>query len=304
MENGEVRADFHLHVYTSFADYEMEIGPRDAYSLTKGFMKKGLDVATITDFRSNSFDELIQSLDDIPKDWNVKSWSPRGFILQTDEDKEFGWIRTDEKPTAEGHILIIGGESSRDIPHGLSLEDTLGLAKRKAPIVVADHPFMVLKDPKNSGIGLENLEKYLDQFDAIEMNGNCIPFVFPPLSGRLNRRTLEYGEELGVPVLANSDAYGVFIPKIPFPGNWNKFMSVGRSYNAFDGNDVDFSTIDGLLESLRSAIKDNNFEAHSKGNRWSSTYNHGFFSVGYNLLKKIEKRTDRTLVRHHGDSDN
>ena len=294
----QFKVDSHLHIYTSWIDPKYEQGPRDLITLTREFIKRGLNAGTITSFNDNRFDRLIDN-SDLPYDWDIKN-EDKGVIITTDFGKKFYWFNSDEKPTKQGHILLIGNKrQTKHIKPYQNLEETLGQAEQEVSFIVADHPLMVMKDVRSSGIGLENLEKYQEYFTAGELNGNCrtIPGIIPK---GLNKKTAEVCRELNLPIIANSDAYGqgLFLSS-RFNLNNPLFCNIGKTYTEYDEDDLDLTSIDNLLKSIKQTIKQDKQKPvlrNNSGNTYLSILEHIGFSVFYGKCKDIKFLG----INHHG----
>jgi len=196
------RADCHVHIYTSWNDVKYEAGPRDLITLTQEFSKRGLGAATITSFNDHRFDKFMETAKDLPYDWQIED-SDIGAVIKMPDGKKFYWFNSDEKPTKQGHILLIGNK--RESPHIKSNQDlgeTLEKAQSQVSMIIADHPLMRTKDIRNSGIGEENLHRFREYFIAGELNGNCRR----PFFRSINKDTFYFCEVIDLPVVANSDA--------------------------------------------------------------------------------------------------
>ena len=96
-----------------------------------------------------------------------------------------------EITSADGHIL--GLNVQHEIPKGLSVPETIGRIHGAGGIAVAAHPYRKWSGLKESMIRMS-------QFDAIEaINGRS--------TRRSNRRVLDLALELGMPMVAGSDAH-------------------------------------------------------------------------------------------------
>ena len=117
MQN-KFNVDFHIHIYTSWIDSFYEAGPRDLETFTKQFYKRELNAATLTSFNDNRFDRLMETSKGLPIDWGIEH-SNIGAIVTMPKGEKFYWFNSDEKPTAQGHFLIIGNkrESSHIKPY-------------------------------------------------------------------------------------------------------------------------------------------------------------------------------------------
>lgn len=244
--------DFHLHIYSSWVDPFYEPGPRDLETLTKQFSKRGLNAATLTSFNDNRFDKLMETSKDLPIDWTIQD-SDIGSIITMANGKKFYWFNSDEKPTLQGHFLIVGNKrETTHIKSYQNLEHTLDEAKQKSVMLIADHPMLIFSDFRYTGIGEKNLRKYKDYFSAGEINGNSIPLLFP----KANENAKKICNEIGLPLIANSDACGITCSLIKMPSSLI-FSNIGKTYTEFEKGNLNQSSIESLLNSFKSEIEKN-----------------------------------------------
>jgi len=288
------RADFHLHIYTSWIDPFYEAGPRDLKTFTEQFNKRGLNAATLTSFNDNRFDRLMDTSKNLPMDWSIKD-SDLGAIVTMPNGEKFYWFNSDEKPTLQGHFLIVGNK--RETPHikpYRNLEETLKEAKQNSAMLIADHPMMLLSDFRSTGIGGKNLRTYKNYFTAGEINGNAIPLLF----FKANENTKKICNEIGLPLVANSDAYGITCPLIRIPSSLI-FSNIGKTYTEFNGKNLNASSIESLLRSFKSEIEQNNVNPILR-----KDYGNNTFSIGYHALIGCfytkAKKLSFLKIHHHG----
>lgn len=291
MEEEKFRADFHLHIYTSWDDKLYEAGPRSLATLTREFSKRGLNAATMTSFKDNRFDRLMDSARELPYDWGIKE-SDLGAIVTDEQGRKFYWFNSDEKPTSEGHFLIVGNK--RGTPHvkpyqpfGESLEE----AKKNSVFLIADHPLMMLRDVRSSGMGEENLRKYTDYFSAAELNGN----VRWPFFWEVNRKTEEMCESMGIPVVANSDSYGMVVPLSHLKPAL--FSNIGKTYNEFERDELDLNSIESFLGSAKNSIEESRHNPVFRANNLVGVSAH----ITYGLFYRFGKKLGLPGIKHHGD---
>ena len=100
-------------------------------------------------------------------------------------------VPAEEVSSAEGHIVALGID--RQIPRGLSIQETIDKIHEAGGYAFAAHPYRWW-----SGLGEKNTLKY--PFDGIEArNGRSIPSA--------NRRSERLARKVGHPMTAGSDAH-------------------------------------------------------------------------------------------------
>ncbi len=278
------RADFHLHVYTRWRDSNWEPGPRDIKTFTEEFNKRGLDLATLTNFNDDRYERFIETAKNLPKSWKFQEYRRGAKVLMPDK-RDFYWIKSQEIPTQEGHVLFSGIERGRFYEPSKPLEQTLKEAD-ELTIVIADYAEAVFED-NSMGIGEETLLKYRDYFTAAEYNAG-IWLVFPWANKKIEKICATENMSL----IASSDAYSSIMPFIGgFP-----FSNIGKTYTEFNKSTIDFSDIDSLLYSLKQNIIDEKFKIKKKRNSVPSILHHVVMALGYSRLKNLGFK-----IQHHCD---
>lgn len=106
--------------------------------------------------------------------------------------------------------LVVGGNK---VPNLRTIRDSLAYGKDSGLIQIAEHPFLL----SHGGLGEENLEKYLDSYDAIEGHNSQMRFknwteVFPVI-GKLTRSVNQKAQMFAVmhykPWIAVSDGHRI-----------------------------------------------------------------------------------------------
>ncbi len=230
----------------------------------------------------------------LPIDWSVQD-SDLGAIVTMPNGKKFYWFNSDEKPTLQGHFLIVGNKRQTPFVKPYQpLEDALEEAKQKSKMLIADHPMLVFSDFRSSGMGEENLRKFKDYFSAGEINGNCVPLLFP----KANKEAKRVCREIGLPLIANSDAYGV-TGLIRMPSAFI-FPNIGKTYTQFNTGRLDVSSIENLLGSFKSEIEKDNacpILRNDYGNNTFSVLYHGGIIKCYMIANKLPF----FKIKHHTD---
>lgn len=151
-----------LHVHSKYSD--------DGWSSPEGIIRtcrrRGIGCVAITDH--NSF-RAFHELDDVDD-----------VIV----------IPAEEVSSASGHILALGID--REIPRGMSIEDTIDAIHEAGGIAIAAHPYRWW-----SGLGPSNV---IDSFDGVESrNAKSTP--------NDNRRSKRMAKAFGPMTTAGSDAH-------------------------------------------------------------------------------------------------
>ena len=133
--------------------------------------------------------------------------------------------------------------------------------------------------------GEKNRRKYKDYFTAGEINGNSIPLVF----SKANENAKKICNEIGLPLIANSDAYGITCPLIKMPSSFI-FSNIGKTYTEFERDNLNVSSIEELLNSFKSEIEKNNTRPVLRkeyGNNTPSVLYHVAMALFYTYGRKL-----------------
>ncbi|MBI2672830.1 PHP domain-containing protein, partial [Candidatus Woesearchaeota archaeon] len=212
-------------------------------------MTIGLDMLVFTNFADSRYEDLKKTALKLSEGYHFSDYG-KVFYVSYDE-KIFAVIKGQEVPTKQGHILTVGGSS--EINNYKDMKETIDEAKDKGAIVIADHPYTTL----HGGMGEKNLEKYLDQWDAIEVfnaqNINLVPFLLNQKQS--NEKARAFARKHNLPSIATSDSH--------------RLNEIAVSYITFKER---FGVMepDKLIASLRGIIRNKQFEAIERYNSWGS----------------------------------
>jgi hypothetical protein len=205
-------------------------------------------IINFDDSRANAIFESIKQLYD--SETNHKD----GLLSVYQNGKQAHFVIGQEISTDKGHVLIVG--TDRCIKNR-NLEDALKEAKELDALIIADH----VGFPGYS-LGEKEIIKHRTYFDAIEIwNGN-VPF--------LHKEQETLASKCGLPGIASSDSHTA--------------NGVLTSYTEF--NDLDFSNIQDLRQSLRKGLQGVN--SYHKGKAVLEGIRHMAVSViEENILERI-----------------
>ena len=186
-----------LHNHTTFSDGE--INPKE---FVVNAIYNDYSIIAITDHNTDDafFDTL--SLDGLLEVERIGSYCLKFTDkndIDNDNKKDIVYLlRGEEFTTKEGyHVLGIGFK--KDIENNLSLEDTIKELEEQKALIVFPHPLIKIMH----GVGLENILRYKDRIDAIEING-AIPL---PFNAYYNRKIEEISKKYHIPAISNPDAH-------------------------------------------------------------------------------------------------
>lgn len=241
-ENLGTSADLHSHAIVTYE------GKPDIKELFDHCSKIGLDIIVFTNFADSRYEDLKKTAVNLPKNYEV--FDLKRVFYVSDGNKLLTVIKGQEVPTKEGHILTVGAIG--EITNYREMEEAIKEAKDKDAILIADHPFTSIW----GGMGRENLEKYLDKWDAVEFNSQnitLIPFLMD--QRRSNYKAEDFSKKYNIPLVATSDSH--------------RLEEIALSYITFkEKPKIVYG--DKLISKLIEIIKSNNFENIKRYNEWGS----------------------------------
>ena len=281
-EKETLNVDFHNHLQTGsdfrktpqtfkekFRNLFLEEGISDLTEILNKLMDVELDVIYVTNYEDSRYEEWT-SVEQLQKAANAGYEIEQGdyftFFKKGNKIKALG--KSQEIPTAQGHVLISGMKRGKNIPSGSSLEETLSGTEERE-LKTADHPYALVEHSgtlRNS----EDPERDAYMFDGLEKNGNFSPFSFPfSIANYLAKRA---SKKYHKPLVTNSDGHH---PK-----------DIGKTYNTFDSSYLDYSSEQSFRDSITYAVKDNNFERTFKPIPFLRVFHHALMMVLYKIFKK------------------
>ena len=241
-ENLGTSADLHSHAVVT---YEGKPNLRELFDYCS---RIGLDIIAFTNFADSRYEDLKKTAISLPKKYEFQDLG-RVFYV-SDGNKLLTVVGGQEVPTKQGHILTVGATSQ--IKNYKEMKETIEEAKDKDAIIIADHPFTSVW----GGMGKENLEKHLDDWDGIEFNSQnitLIPFLLD--QRKSNYEAEEFSKKYNIPLIATSDSH--------------RLEEIARSYITFKEK-LGLMYDNRLISKLRSIIKSKNFDNVKRYNTWGS----------------------------------
>jgi len=277
-----INVDFHNHLQTGSAfrikpkgfrekvlNMFLEEGFSELTGILDKVMKTELDVLYVTNYEDQRYEtwtskEQLEIVREVG--YEIEQGDYFTFFKKGDKIKVLG--KSQEIPTAQGHVLISGVKRNKEIPSNNSLEETFGETE-EGELKTADHPYALVE---HSGTLRNSEDPELDayMFDALEKNGNfsCISMPFSPANYLAERASKKYQ----MPLVVNSDGHH---PK-----------DIGKTYNTFDSSYIDYSSEQSFRDSITYAIRDNNFERTFKPIPFWRVFHHVLMMVMYKIFKK------------------
>lgn len=159
------RIDLHNHVRTRSEMHEgdlIRVLARARESLGIG------GIVGVTNFEDNRYEQLLSQA--AQEDFSI------GPANSSIHSPEYGItiVKTQEVPTAQGHLLVVGLGEGKELEGGEHLADTLEKAKDLGCLTIAVHIFA----PYGLGKFLSDRTHYLKSLDALEVsNGEAGIFI-------------------------------------------------------------------------------------------------------------------------------
>jgi len=254
--------DMHTHIYTNFRPQArwLEHGSRDLGWLINTLIKGNINAVGITNFEDWNYEFWTsnEQLKELPKNWNYYK-DERVLAVSSNSYDSIYFFKSQEIPTEQGHVLLFGGESGKNLPT-LSLDEILSLSKEDSClIVIASHP--------NSKYGLgKNLQGKSKMFDAYEFNASS--------SKEENEKTIEQSKQDKVPLVSSSDSH---IPS-----------QIGKSYIRIPSYYLSSTSGKEFIKSIKSSITKEKFAAYMKYSPRKFSTRHISLNLIYHfVLKKI-----------------
>jgi len=237
--------DLHSH---SIVTYK---GHPNLKELTQHCINIGLDILVFTNFVDSRYEDLKNTYRSLRTNYEMQDLGRLFYVYNGEE--LFTVIKGQEIPTKQGHILTVG--ATGDIQNYKDIEETLKEARDKDAIIIADHPFTSVW----GGIGKENLEEYLDKWDAIEVFNSQNIALVPFLSFLDQRRSNDYAQSFAdkhnLAGVATSDSH--------------RLNEIALSYITFK-REINYYDADLVISSLRDLIRKKEFENVKRYNSWGS----------------------------------
>ncbi len=179
IRESRMKADLHNHLRTSDRLYDEDFNR----AVDKAQERLGYSSAiAMVNFADQRYEEFI-ALKGYSRDYIGESknavYVPRKGVL---------FIKGQEIPTKQGHVLVLGLPAGKHLKNGRPIEDTLKEARDNNGITVIDHPFYI----GSAGYYLEKRLELLDQVDALETHNGEAACYARPIPGYANRRAKEF----------------------------------------------------------------------------------------------------------------
>ena len=281
-EKETLNVDFHNHLQTGsdfrktpqtfkekFRNLFLEEGISDLTEILNKLMDVELDVIYVTNYVDSRYEEWT-SVEQLQKAANAGYEIEQGdyftFFKKGEKIKVLG--KSQEIPTAQGHVLVSGMKRNKNISSSKSLDETLAETE-EGELRIADHPYAFVEHSgtlRNS----KDPERDAHKFDALEKNGNFsfVSMPFSPANYLVERASNKYQ----IPLLVNSDGHH---PK-----------DIGKTYNTFNHGYLDYSSEKAFRDSIVYNVREGNFDTTFKPIPFWRVFHHVLMVVLHKILKK------------------
>ncbi|MDD5086325.1 MAG: hypothetical protein PHV16_01090 [Candidatus Nanoarchaeia archaeon] len=202
----EITQDCHitsLHNHSFYSDGNFHIE-----NMIINCFKEDYSIFAVTDHDNDMFYKTVKFFEGRENDlFNFKIQEINNYTLKitdifdidNDNKEDIVYLLKGSEITTEERYHVLG-IAYDDIPKNRQpLEKIIEELVNQDAIIISTHPALL----SMYGMGKENVKKFNEYFDAIEVNGS-IPF---PLNIYYNRQAVRWGEKYDIPVIANPDSH-------------------------------------------------------------------------------------------------
>ncbi|MAH49486.1 hypothetical protein CMI37_26925 [Candidatus Pacearchaeota archaeon] len=277
MKIKNIKTDLHTHGFCGWStgpgqNFMRLLGDsphRDLKSVADRCFGEGRDTLIgMVNFNDARYEGLVNTRRCLPKNYGIYDDHCSVFIGVRRDNLWNFMIRGQEIPTNVGHVLIIGG--NKQVKSRI-IEDVFKEAGDMGAIKIADHGLArmglagrifskLFHNGNPLSLGRENIIRYKDFFDAIEVCNSNVP--------ELTEETRELAAALDLPRIYSSDSH---TPPLMFSSHM--ILS-----------ELDFSNPESARRSLRKRF-DEDYFYYEGCNRKYETLWHGL-AVAYNIMRQ------------------
>lgn len=157
-----------------------------------------------------------------------------------------------------GHLIIIGQKENISLDNSSTTDDAISQGKKYGAITIIPHPFATKLEI--GGVGAEKLGSLYKKVDAIEsFNAQAIcfyPYLIDVHNANIDAK--KFSEEHNFPGIAAPDSHIA--------------SHVGLSYILVEKENIDFEDSDSIVNSLRNAIKNQDFRNYEDYSSWLDSF--------------------------------
>jgi len=193
-------SSFHMH--TVYSDGIMGIE-----ELVNGSFKEDYSIIAVSDHNNNDFFNILESCVNNESGFNFDLEKINDYTLKIiyslDNDnynkKDIVYLLKSSEIMAKEGVEVLG-IGYNDKPDSYQpLENIINELKEQDALIMAPHPAVLIVN----GMGEENIKKYADILDGIEINGS-IPV---PACYFYNKKAEKWSKKYNIPLVSNPDAH-------------------------------------------------------------------------------------------------
>ena len=193
-------SSFHMH--TVYSDGIMGIE-----DLINGSFKEDYSIIAVTDHNNNEFYNILESCVNNKSGFNFDLEKINDYTLKiidsfdndNDNKKDIVYLLKASEIMAQEGVEVLG-ICYVDKPDSYQpLENIINELKEQDALIMAPHPAVLMV----CGMGEENIKKYADSLDGIEINGS-IPV---PACYFYNKKAEKWSKKYNIPLVSNPDAH-------------------------------------------------------------------------------------------------
>ncbi len=191
-------SSFHMH--TVYSDGIMGIE-----ELVNGSFKEDYSIIAVSDHNNNDFFNILESCVNNKFDFDLEKINDYtlkiidSFDNDNDNKKDIVYLLKASEIMAKEGVEVLGIGYTDKPDSYQPLENIINELKEQDALIMAPHPAVLIVN----GMGEENIKKYADILDGIEINGS-IPV---PACYFYNKKAEKWSKKYNIPLVSNPDAH-------------------------------------------------------------------------------------------------
>jgi len=193
-------SSFHMH--TVYSD-----GIKTIDELINDSFKEDYSIIAVSDHNNNNFFNILESCADKESGFNFDLEKVNNYTLKiidsfdndNDNKKDIVYLLKASEIMAQEGVEVLGIGYANKPDSYQPLENIINELKEQGALIMAPHPAVLIL----GGMGEENIKKYADILDGIEINGS-IPV---PACYFYNKKAEKWSEKYNIPLVSNPDAH-------------------------------------------------------------------------------------------------
>jgi len=190
-----------LHMHSVYSDRIMGIE-----ELVNNSIKEDYSIIAVSDYNNNDFN-ILESCANSESGFNFDLEKINGYTLKiidsfdndNDNKKDIVYLLKASEIMAKEGVEVLGIGYTNKPDSYQPLENIINELKEQDALIMAPHPAVLIL----GGMGEENIKKYADSLDGIEINGS-IPV---PACYFYNKKAEKWSKKYNIPLVSNPDAH-------------------------------------------------------------------------------------------------